>query len=132
MKGFIIFNNIKGNLIYERNTNMTILSKDGFKNLCFDGKQSQQIVTQFYNIILMGRIMQEEYHEEFPDDNDPCTKMAFRQSLQSYKSDSVDYIMEHHDRYPLTIVLFYDERDLEEKITRYLASRLLDIFVWKK
>ena len=40
--------------------------------------------------------------------------------------------MEHHDSFPLTIVLFYDERDLPDKISRYLTSRLLDIYVWKK
>ena len=30
------------------------------------------------------------------------------------------------------MVLFYDERDLPDKISRYLTSRLLDIYVWKK
>ena len=58
--------------------------------------------------------MEEEYKEEFPDDSDPSTAMAFYTGFQSYKSDSVEYLLEHHDKYPLTLVLFYDGRDLEE------------------
>ena len=132
MKGFVIFNNLDGTLAYSRYFTPGILSKDGYKNLCFDQQEPAKIASQFFNIMQMGRIMEEEYHEEFPDDNDPCTRLAFLKSLQSYKSESVDYIVEHHDHFPLTIVLFYDERDLEEKITRFLTVRLLDIFCWKK
>ncbi len=48
------------------------------------------------------------------------------------KSDSVDYILESSDEYPLTIVLFYDSRDMEDEMARYLSARLLDIYVLKK
>ena len=80
----------------------------------------------------MNRIMEEEYKEEFPDDKDPSTLLAFRTGFQSYKSDSVDYLLEHHDTYPLTLVLFYDDKDLDESVMRYLTIRLLDIYIIKK
>ena len=48
-------------------------------------------------LIEMSRVMEEEYKEEFPEDKDPNTKMAFQIGLQSYSSDSVDYLLEHHD-----------------------------------
>ena len=48
------------------------------------------------------------------------------------KSDSVDYLLESHDEYPLTIVLFYDSGDLDDEVARYLGNRLLDIYVLKK
>ena len=59
----------------------------------------------------MSEIMVEEYKQEFPDDTDPNTKAAFQSGFRSFKSDSLDYLLEHHDTYPLTIVLFYDSRD---------------------
>ena len=83
-------------------------------------------------LIEMGRVVQEEYEEEFPDDKDPNTKMAWKTGLQSYSSNSVDYMLEHHDDYPLTLVLFYDCKDLDEKIMRYMIITLLHIYVVKK
>ena len=78
MKGFIILNNKEGSLIYSRYLNpQGILSKDGYKNLCFDQTEPQKIATQLFNLMEMGRLMEEEYKEEFPDDNDPCTHLAF-------------------------------------------------------
>ena len=133
MKGFIIFNNRDGSLIYNRYlTNNGILSKDGYKNLCFDQTDPSKIASQFFNLMQMGRVMEEEYKEEFPDDNDPSTRMAFHTGFQSYKSESVDYLLEHHDTYPFTLVLFYDDKDLDEKVMRYLTIRLLDIYIIKK
>ena len=48
------------------------------------------------------------------------------------QSDSIDYIIESHEKYPLTVVLFYDSRDLEEELCKYLCGRILDIYVLKK
>ena len=133
MKGFIILNNKDGSLIYSRYLNpQGILSKDGYKNLCFDQTEPQKIATQFFNLMEMGRLMEEEYKEEFPDDNDPCTHLAFYTGFQSYKSDSVDYLLEHNGELPLTLALFYDSRDMDEQVMRYLAIRLLDIYIVKK
>ena len=134
MKGFIIFNNKDGNLIYSRYmNNKNILSKEyGYRNLCFDDQDPEKIAAQFFMLIEMGRVVQEEYEEEFPDDNDPNTKMAWKTGLQSYSSNSVDYMLEHHDEYPLTLVLFYDCKDLDEKIMRYMIITLLHIYVVKK
>ena len=58
--------------------------------------------------------------------------MAWQTGLQSYQSNSVDYLLEHHDEYPLTLVLFYDSNDLDEKIMRYMTITLLHIYVVKK
>ena len=41
--------------------------------------------------------MEEEYREEFPNDEDPNTEMAFHKGIQSYKSDSIAYLLEHDD-----------------------------------
>ena len=48
------------------------------------------------------------------------------------KSDSVDYYLLSDTKYPLTLALFYDSRDLDDDITLYLATRLLDIYILKK
>lgn len=74
----------------------------------------------------------EEYKEEHPEDTDPNTKLAFQQGFQGMKSDSVDYILETHEKYPLTVALFYDSRDLDDDLSRYLCNRILDIYVLKK
>ena len=83
-------------------------------------------------LIEMAKVVQEEYEEEFPDDKDPNTKMAWKTGLQSYSSNSVDYLLEHHDEYPLTLVLFYDSNILDEKIMRYMIITLLHLYVVKK
>ena len=48
------------------------------------------------------------------------------------KSDSVDYMLESHEQHPLTVALFYDSRDLDDTICKYLCNRILDIYVLKK
>jgi hypothetical protein len=74
--------------------------------------------------------MMEEYKEEYPEElaSDVATKLAFQQDFSSYKSDSVDYILEHHREWSGTLVLFYDSRQYDEKLIRLLAVRLLDMF----
>jgi hypothetical protein len=73
--------------------------------------------------------MAEEYKEEYPDDVDPFTKLAFDEGFTGMKSDSCDYCLHHHEEFPLSIVVFYDTREMEEAITRYFAERTMDIFV---
>ena len=80
----------------------------------------------------MSEILVEEYKQEFPDDTDPNTRSAFQSGFRSFKSDSLDYLLEHHEAYPLTLVLFYDSRDYDEGIMRYLTIRLLEKYVTKK
>ena len=77
-------------------------------------------------------MMEEEYKEEYPDDNDPNSRLAFMQGYQGMKSDSIDYHLYSDQSYPLTIALFYDSRDLDDEIISYLATRLLDIYILKK
>ena len=48
------------------------------------------------------------------------------------KSSSVDYMLESHDIWPLTVAIFYDSADMEDELTKYLCQRLLDIYVIKK
>ena len=40
--------------------------------------------------------------------------------------------MEHHDTYPLTLVSFFDGRDFDEGVMRYMSTQLLESFVNKK
>ena len=42
----------------------------------------------------IANVIVEEYKEEYPDDNDPNTKLAFQQGFQGMKSDSIDYMLE--------------------------------------
>jgi hypothetical protein len=81
----------------------------------------------------MTEIMHEEYKEEYPEmlDKDPNARMAFQSGFTSYKSDSVDYLLEHNDCLPLTLVLFYDSGTHVEEVMRTLAIRLMDCFVFK-
>jgi hypothetical protein len=76
--------------------------------------------------------MAEEYKEEYPEDCDPFTKLAFEQSFMGMKSDSVDYVLEHHEEHPLSMVLFYDNRDVQEHLARFMAEQVLYIFTVKK
>lgn len=64
----------------------------------------------------MTELMAEEYKEEYPDllEKDPNTRVAFQSGFTGYKSDSVDYLLEHNDTLPLTLVLFYDVGEFEE------------------
>lgn len=65
---------------------------------------------QFFNLLKMTEIMAEEYKDEYPEEfeRDAATKLAFKQGFQSYSSDSIDYVLEHQDDWPGTLVLFYD------------------------
>lgn len=71
----------------------------------------------------MTDIMFEEYKEDYPDalEKDPNTVHAFKQGFTSYKSDSLDYILEHHSDLPLTLVLFYNSDHFDESVMRILA-----------
>ena len=57
--------------------------------------------------------------------------MALRSGFKAYKSEGLDYFLEHHDVYPLTLVLFYDSELLNETIMKNLTFKLLDVFVYK-
>ena len=81
----------------------------------------------------MTDIMYEEYKEDHPDalDKDPNTRFAFQQGFTSYKSDSLDYILEHQHEIPLTLVLFYNSDQYDEGVMRILAIKLLDVIILK-
>ena len=80
----------------------------------------------------MSEMMAEEYKAEFPGDDDPNTKAAFGQGFRSFRSDSLDYLLEHHDLYPLSLVIFYDGKESSESIMRYASVKLLEQYVVKK
>jgi hypothetical protein len=69
-----------------------------------------QIAMQFLTLIKMAQVCVDEYNIDYPGslETDVNARHAFKQGFRSFKSDSVDYILEHHDEYPLTLVLFYD------------------------
>src|SRR6056300_1318167 len=111
MKGFIIFNNNNGNLVYVQYfTESGKLSKEeGYQNMCFDYHDPLKIANQLFAMIKMTEMVAEEYKDEYPEDleTDPNARMAFKSGFKSYKSDSVDYFLEHNDEFPLTLVLFF-------------------------
>jgi hypothetical protein len=57
--------------------------------------------------------------------------MAFKNGLEGFKSDSMDFIMQNCAHFPLTIVLFYDSTIYLEMIMESLASKILDVFLFK-
>ena len=71
-------------------------------------------------------MLAEEYKTEFPGDKDPNTKASFKQGFRSFKSDGLDYLLEHHDEYPLSFVVFYDSKEFNESIMRYAAVKLFE------
>ena len=61
-------------------------------------------------------MMVEEFKTEYPDqyEHDINTRTALKSGFRSYKSDNIDYFLEHHEAYPLTIVLFYNSEQLND------------------
>ena len=81
----------------------------------------------------MTDLMFEEYKDEHPDalERDSNARQAFKQGFTSYKSDNIDYLLEHHEELDVTLVLFYSHKELCEQIMRTLAYKLLDVLVLK-
>lgn len=79
--------------------------------------------------------MVEEYKSEVGDpqqlENDVNTRMSMKSGFRAYKSEHLDYFLEHHESYPLTIVLFYDSDQMNDQIMRSLTLKVLDVFVYK-
>lgn len=77
--------------------------------------------------------MEEEFKEKNAEEyeSDPNLKYELSKGLQGYKSAEADYFLEHSEKYPLTLVLFYDSFLFQEKIMQKLAQRLLEIFEYK-
>jgi len=59
------------------------------------------------------------------------TKMALSSGFKAYKSEGLDYFLEHDEKYPLTLVLFYDSDQLNDNVMKSLTTKLLDVFVYK-
>jgi hypothetical protein len=61
----------------------------------------------------MTDIMFEEYKEEYPEalEKDQNARQAFKTGFTSYKSDSIDYLLEHHEDFDVTLVLFYSDQE---------------------
>ena len=61
------------------------------------------------------------------------TRMPRRPSnwALSYKSDSVDYLLEHNKELSCSLVLFYSQAETQEQIMRILAFKLMEVFCIK-
>ena len=57
--------------------------------------------------------------------------MALKSGFRAYRSENLDYFLEHNEQFPLTIVLFYDADLLNEAVMRSLTVKILDVFVYK-
>ena len=112
MKGFIIFNNNSGHLHYHKyyQGDNKLSKEHEYVNKALDKQDPMQIAMQFLTLIKMAQVCVDEYNIDYPGslETDVNARHAFKQGFRSFKSDSVDYILEHHDEYPLTLVLFYD------------------------
>lgn len=81
----------------------------------------------------MAHLMHEEFKDEHPEahQRDSNARSAFAAGFTSYHSDSIDYLLEHHARIDVTLVLFYDQQSFDEKVMRELAYKLLEVLVLK-
>lgn len=100
-------------------------------NTYFDGQDPQDIVNKFHTIMKITAVMAEEFKEMYPRSVDSEVKSAFKSGLEGFKSDGVDFILEHSCEYPTTIVVFYDEHLCKESIMVSLAQKLMDVFIYK-
>jgi hypothetical protein len=77
-------------------------------------------------------MMGDEFKEMYPHHaDDPEVKMALKNGLEGFKSDALDFIIDHSTDFPLAIVLFYDSRIFIESIMQSLSTKLLDVFIYK-
>ena len=51
--------------------------------------------------------------------------------LTEFKSDSLDFTMQHCFPFPITLVLFYDAQIYLTSIMESVASKILDVFLYK-
>lgn len=81
----------------------------------------------------MTDLMYEEYRDEYPEalERDSNAKTAFELGFTSYKSDSVDYLLEHNKELSCSLVLFYSQAETQEQIMRILAFKLMEVFCIK-
>ncbi len=58
-----------------------------------------QIASHFFALIKMTEIMVEEFKTEHPYsfESDVNTKMALKSGFKAYRSEGLDYNLEHHD-----------------------------------
>lgn len=120
MKGFIVLNNKTGQLVYHKYyTEGNKLTKlPDHHNPMFDGVDPIQIASHFFALLKMTELMVEEFKTEHGDpqalENDVNARMALKSGFRSFKSEHLDYFLEHDERFPLTIVLFYDSELMQE------------------
>ena len=82
----------------------------------------------------MTEIMIEEFKTEYGEqqlESDVNAKMSLKAGFRAYKSEYIDYFLEHHDQFPLTLVLFYDSDQFNDSVMRSLTVKILDVFVYK-
>lgn len=79
----------------------------------------------------MTEIMAEEFKSELSSEIDVNTRNSLKSGFRAYKSEHLDYFLEHHETFPLTIVLFYDAELLQESVMRSLTVKILDVLVYK-
>lgn len=120
----------ENHLNHNTNIKLSKESKDYINNY-FDGQDPQDIVSKFHTIMKITAVMAEEFKEMYPRQIDSEVKIAFKRGLEGFKSDSIDFILEHSSEQPITILVFYDEHLYKESIMVSLAQKLLDVFIYK-
>ena len=128
-------NSWPGQLLFSKyfNADQKLSKDDQYDNLIFDKQDPLKIAAQFFALIKMTDIMFEEYKDEYPEalERDQNARQAFKTGFTSYSSDNIDYLLEHHAEFDVTLVLFYSKNEMCEAIMRTLAYKLLDVLVLK-
>lgn len=126
-------NNQSGQLLHSKyfNQEQKLSKTDQYDNLVFDKQDPLKIASQFFALMKMTDIMAEEYKQEYPDafNNDPAAQSAFASGFTSYRSDSVDYVLEHMQT--TTLILFYSSSEVDDSVAQNLAAKLLEVLVSK-
>jgi hypothetical protein len=136
MKGFIIFNNASGALVFSRLYEEKLTKVPDHQSATLDNSADPlALAAHFFALIKMTELMVEEYKAEVGGDAaldlDVNTRMCVKSGFRGMRSENLDYCLEHHDAYPLTAVLFYDGDLVAEQIMKSLASKILEVFVYK-
>ena len=83
-----------------------------------------------FNVIHLTQLISEETKAEEPQlfSGNPSARLAFSSALTSYSSNNLDYLLCHHDVYPVSSVLFYASETFERQVMEIFGSKLFQSF----
>lgn len=91
-------------------------------NTQFDGQDPQDLALKFLTIINITNLIGDEFKEMYPNQAASTeVKLALKNGLEGFKSEGIDFILEHSIDFPITCVVFYDSKIYIEQVMQNLA-----------